>query len=56
MDYSRENGYICEYDNYPVPQFRKTISEEERKKLEARKAEFLARLEAERIERMNRSA
>lgn len=31
-DYSRENGYICEYDGYPVPEPDLSLSPEERER------------------------
>lgn len=37
--YSRENGFACEYDNYTIPPYDPTMSDEERaiKQVEARK-------------------
>ena len=40
-DYSREAGYVCEYDNYPVPECEPNLTPEERKKL---KIEAVAKL------------
>ena len=31
--YSRENRYICEYDNYPIPPYDPTIPPDERARL-----------------------
>ena len=40
--YSREAGYVCEYDNYPIPECDPNLTTEERKKL---KAEAIAKLD-----------
>lgn len=40
--YAREAGYICEYDNYPIPECDPNLTPEERKKL---KEEAVARLD-----------
>lgn len=41
--YSRENGYICEFDDYPIPKYDSTLSPEERAK---RRAEAVAEFKA----------
>ena len=40
-DYSREAGYVCEYDNYPIPECEPNLTPEERMKL---KIEAVAKL------------
>ena len=42
-EYSREDGHICEYDGYVIPQYDPTIPPEERKK---RSEEVEAKFEA----------
>lgn len=40
--YSRESGYVCEYDNYPIPPYDPSLSDDERK---AKAAEARKRLQ-----------